>query len=154
MSSFINDQRAVMEPYSDLPAMTLAVVGFIVFIGIVTQVYVGFQEKAFIAEHYQDAANLARKLSRDSSILGSSDIIDASKIEGLDSKEFVKKYGIYYNFILKVEAKSESRTYFRIIKDPDITESKSGVSASLPVTIKINDVEELPGVLTVKLWRK
>jgi len=154
ISSFINNERAIMEPYSDLPAMALAVVGFIVFIGIVTQAYVSFQEKAFIAENYQDAANLARKLSKDISLSGSSDTIDASMIENLDQKEFMKKYGKVYNFIFKVEANSEERSYFRLIKDPDITESKYGISASLPVTVRINDVEELPGVLTVKIWRK
>lgn len=153
-SSFFNNDSAAMEPYSDLPAMALTVIGFMIFIGIVTQAYISFQDKAFIAQHYQDAENLARKLSKDSMIVGSSGAIDASKIENLNYEELKRKYGSFYNFIFKLEANCQGKSYFRIIRDPDITESESGISASLPVTIRINDVEELPGVLTVKLWRK
>ena len=29
-----------------------------------------------------------------------------------------------------------------------------GVSASVPVTIRLNEVDELPGSLTVKIWEK
>jgi hypothetical protein len=70
MSSFINDEKGVIEPYTELPAMALAVVGFIVFIAVLTQAYTTYQEKSFIAGHYQDAANLAQKLGRDSILTG------------------------------------------------------------------------------------
>ncbi len=158
MSSFISDDRAVVEPHADMPAMALAVVGFIVFIAVMSQAYGAFQNKAFIAENYQDAANLAEKLSRDASLTGSlrPDVIDAAKLEelGNDPQELMKKYGAHYNFVLKVEVDTISRTYTEIIKDPDISESKYGVSSSIPVTVRLNEAQELPGMLTVKIWRK
>lgn len=158
MSSFISDDRAVVEPHGDLPAMALAVVGFIVFIAVISQAYVAFQNKAFIAENYQDAANLAEKLSRDASLTGSlrPDVIEAAKLEelGNDPQELMKKYGAHYNFVLKVEVDTMSRRYTKIIKDPDISQSKYGVSSSIPVTVRLNEAQELPGTLTVKIWRK
>ena len=157
MSSFINDNKGMIEPYADLTAMALAVVGFIVFIAIIAQSYMTFQEKTFIAEHFHDAVALAEKLSRDKVLTGRSpDIIDSMKIEELskDPEEIIKKYGAYYNFMFKIEASSASREYSRVIKDPDVAESKIGISASIPITVRINDVQELPGTLTVKLWRK
>ncbi len=158
MSSFINDENGVIEPYAELTAMALAISGFIIFFAVVAQAYMTYQQKAFIAEHYQDAAALAEKLSRDSSLTVSAhpDIIDAGRVGEIsgDPQEIMKKYGAYYNFLLKVEANSAVRDYSVIIKDPRMTESKTGVSASVPVTVRINEVQEIPGTLSVKIWRK
>src|SRR4030043_469038 len=97
MSSFISDERAVVEPHVDMPAMALAVVGFVVFIAIMSQAYGAYQNKAFISENYQDASNLAEKLSRESTLTGSMrpDVIDAVRLEavGNDPKELMQKYG-------------------------------------------------------------
>jgi hypothetical protein len=155
MSSFINDERGVIEPYTELPAMALAVIGFIVFIAVITQAYAAYQEKSFIAGHYQDAANLAGKLGKDESLAGNRPgIIDSAKLETIknDPAEIIKKYGSYYNFMFKVESNSNKRAYSIVIKSTG--ESKIGVSASIPVIVKFNDVEEQPGTLTVKIWSK
>jgi hypothetical protein len=158
MSSFISDESAVVEPHVDMPAMALAVVGFIVFIAIMSQAYGAYQNKAFIAENYQDASNLAEKLSRESRLTGSErpDVIDALRLEavGNDPQELMQKYGAFYNFMLKVQVDTQSRTYIKIIRNPGISESKYGISSSIPVTVRLNDVQELPGTLTVKIWRK
>ena len=155
MSSFINDEKGLIEPYTELPAMALAVVGFIVFIALLTQAYTTYQEKSFIAGHYQDAANLARKLGRDSSLTGGHPgVIDSGKLEKLDTAELFRKYGSYYNFMFKIDSNSEHRSYNIIIKNPDYGDSKIGVSASIPITVRFNDVEEQPGTLTVKIWGK
>lgn len=158
MSLFTSDERGVMEPYTELPAMALATVGFVIFIALVAQAYSTYQQKAFIAEHYQDAANLAEKLGKDSMIASSvrPDLIDASRIEALshDPKELMEKYGAYYNFMFKIEVNSENRRYSVIVKNPKISEPDNGVSASRPVTVRLNEVQELPGMLTVKIWRK
>ncbi|VVB86159.1 Uncharacterised protein [uncultured archaeon] len=141
-----------------MPAMALAVVGFIVFIAVMSQAYGTYQNKAFIAQNYQDASNLAEKLSRDSMLTGSvrPDVVDVARLEelGKDPEELMSKYDAYYNFIFKVEVDSNSRKYISIIKNPGVQESKYGVSSSIPVTVRLNDAQELPGTLTVKIWRK
>jgi hypothetical protein len=157
MSSFINDEKGIIEPYSELPAMALAVVGFIVFMAVLTQVSTTYQEKSFIAGHFQDASNLAGKLGKDSSLIGTRPgIIDSGKLGSLknDPDEIIKKYGSYYNFMFKVESNSGERAYSIVIKKPKSGEQKAGVSASIPVSIGLNDVEEIPGTLTVRLWSK
>ncbi len=138
--------------------MALAVAGFIIFIALVTGAYTSYNQKSFIAEHYQDASNLAEKLSKDSALAGSlrPDIIDAARIEELSKnpKELMQKYGLHYDFVFTVEARSENRVYSRVIKNPEVEESKLGVSASIPVTVRFNEVQEVPGTLTVRIWRK
>ena len=157
MSSFINDEKGIIEPYSELPAMALALVGFIVFMAVLAQAYTTYQEKSFIAGHFQDASSLAMKLGKDSSLTGTRPgIIDSGKLETLknDPDEIIKKYGSYYNFIFKVESNSREKAYSIVIKKPASVESNIGVSASIPVTIGLNDVEEIPGTLTVRIWSK
>jgi hypothetical protein len=155
MSSFINDEKGMIEPYTELPVMALAVVGFIVFTAVLAQAYTTYQEKSFMAGHYQDAANLARKLVRDSTLTGGRPgVIDSGKLEILDPVEIFQKYGSYYNFMFKVDSYSDNRAYSIVIKNLRSRESKIGISASIPVTVRLNDVEEQPGTLTVKIWRK
>lgn len=157
ISSFINDEKGIIEPYSELPAMALAVVGFIIFMAVLAQAYTTYQEKSFIAGHFQDASNLAKKLGKESSLTGTRPgIIDSGKLESLknDPDEIFKKYGSYYNFMFKVESNSGERAYSIIIKKPDSGEQKVGVSASIPVTVALNDVEEIPGTLSVRIWSK
>jgi len=157
MSSFTSDEKGMIEPYSELPAMALAVVGFIVFMAILAQAYTTYQEKSFIAGHFQDASNLASKLGKDSSLTGTRPgIIDSGKLETLknDPDEIIRKYGSYYNFMFKLESNSGERAYSIIIKKPDSAEPKVGVSVSIPVTVALNDVEEIPGTLTVRIWSK
>ena len=155
MSSFINDDRGMIEPYSELPAMALAVIGFMVFMAVMAQAYTTYQEKSFIAGHYEDAANLAQKLGRDSTLTGGyPGVIDSEKLQKLDPAEIFQQYGSYYNFMFKIDSNSENRAYNIIIKNPNLSESKIGVSASIPVTVRFNDVEEQPGTLTVKIWGK
>jgi len=155
MSSFTSDEKGLIEPYTELPVMALAVVGFIVFIAVLAQAYTTYQEKSFMAGHYQDAANLARKLGRDNTLTGDRPgVIDSRKLEILDPVEIFRQYGSYYNFMFKVDSNSENRAYSIVIKNPRLREPKIGISASIPVTVRINDVEEQPGILTVKIWRK
>jgi len=154
-ASFINNDKGLIEPYAELPAMALAVVGFIVFITVLSQAYTTYQEKSFIAGHYQDAANLAQKLGRDSSLTGGRPgAIDSGRLETLDTAGIFKQYGSFYNFMFKIDSVSENRVYNIAIKNPEFGESKIGVSASIPVTVRFNDVEEQPGTLTVKIWSK
>lgn len=155
MYSLVKDERGVIEPYTELPAMALAVVGFIVFFAILTQAYTTYEEKSFLAGHYQDAANLARKLGGDSALTGGRPgIIDSQRLEKLDPEEIFHEYGSYYDFMFKVDSISENKAYNILIRDPDNVESGIGISASIPVTVRFNDVEEQPGTLTVKIWRK
>ena len=106
MSSFISDERGVVEPHIDMPAMALAVVGFVVFIAVISQAFGAYQNKSFIAKNYQDAMNLAEKLSRDSSLTGGvrPDVIDVERLDmiGKEPMELMRKYGAHYNFMFKV----------------------------------------------------
>ena len=149
---FTSDERAVVEPNSDLIAMALAVIGFIIFISVMAHTYQVYQEKTLIAQHYGDAASLAGLLRNDPVLTapGRPDLIDAYRVESLgagDISELKDRYGTRYDFSFKVEAPP---TYSKVVG----TSEDLGVSASIPVTIRLNEAEEMPGTLTVKLWER
>ncbi len=149
---FTSNERAVVEPNSDLVAMALAVIGFVIFISLMSHTYQVYQEKTFIAQHYDDAASLAGLLRNDPLLTAPErpDLIDASRVESLgagDISELEDRYGTRYDFSFKVEVPP---IYSKVVG----TSEDLGVSASIPVTIRLNEAEEMPGTLTVKIWEK
>ncbi len=149
---FTSDEQAVVEPNSDLVAMALAVIGFVIFISVMAHTYQVYQEKTYIAQHYDDAASLAGLLRNDPLLTapGRPDLIDAFRVESMsagDIGELKDRYGTRYDFSFKVEAPP---TYSKVVG----TSEDLGVSASIPVTIRLNEAEEIPGTLTVKLWER
>ena len=149
---FTSDERAVVEPNSDLVAMALAVIGFVIFISVMAHTYQVYQEKTFIAQHYDDAVSLAGLLRNDPllTVPGCPVLIDASRVESMDAgdiNELRDKYATRYNFSFKIEVPP---TYSKVVG----TSEDLGVSASIPVTIRLNEAEEIPGTLTVKIWER
>jgi len=149
---FTKDERAVVEPSSDLVVMALAVIGFVIFISVMAHTYQIYQEKTLIAQHYDDAVSLAGLLRNDPLLTDPDcpELIDASRVESLgagDINELKGKYAARYNFSFKIEVPP---TYSKVVG----TSEELGISASIPVTIRLNDVEEMPGTLTVKIWEK
>ena len=149
---FTKDERGVVEPSSDLVVMALAVIGFVIFISVIAQTYQIYQEKTLIAQQYGDAVSLAELLRNDPllTVPRCPELIDASRLESLDAgdiNELRGKYAARYNFSFKIEVPS---TYSNVVG----TSEELGVSASVPVTIRLNEVEEMPGTLTVKIWEK
>ena len=149
---FTKDERAVVEPNSDMVAMVLAVIGFVIFISVIAQTYQIYQEKTLIAQQYGDAMSLAELLGNDPllTVPRCPELIDASRVESLDAgdiNELRGKYAARYNFSFKIEVPP---TYSKVVG----TSEDLGVSASIPVTIRLNEVKEMPGTLTVKIWEK
>ena len=149
---FTKDERAVVEPSSDLVVMALAVIGFVIFISVIAQTYQIYQEKTLIAQQYGDAVSLAELLRNDPllTVPRCPELIDASRLESLDAgdiNELRGKYAARYNFSFKIEVPP---TYSKVVG----TSEELGISASVPVTIRLNEVEEMPGTLTVKIWER
>ncbi|MCL7412783.1 MAG: hypothetical protein M8353_04085 [ANME-2 cluster archaeon] len=149
---FTSDERGIIEPNSDIIAMALTVVGFIIFISLIAHTYQVSDEKTYIAQHYEDAASLAGLLRNEPMLTAPDrpDLIDAVRVESLTSGDIDAlndRYGTRYGFSLKVEVPS---MYRKVVG----TAEELGVSASVPVTIRLNEVDELPGTLTVKIWER
>jgi hypothetical protein len=162
MFSFTRDDRGILEPYGDMIAMVFVVIGFVFFFAIASQAYIAYRDKAFIAESYEDAVHLADNIKGNPYITWNdergerSDLIDAEKLDRLDknNKNYDEEYAGYFfkqypkvKFSMKVETENEVW-----IIEQDGTSTK-GFSTSVPVTVRMNAREYVPGILTVKIWR-
>ena len=57
------DERGVLEPHADLLSVALAVIGFMVFAALMSQTYLGYEDRSFALENYESASLLAESLA-------------------------------------------------------------------------------------------
>ena len=60
--SMFRDERGVLEPHAELLSTALAVIGFVVFAAILSQTYLGYEDRSFALENYESASLLAKPL--------------------------------------------------------------------------------------------
>jgi hypothetical protein len=141
------DDRAVTEPYTDLPALGLVAVGILLFGYLLCSAYSAYEAKASYVDLKDDLRTMAVALSADPGITfdGISGIMDARKLDNLSlSASFLRKYG-----------RPGEGVFIEIMADRHgWTSGASGkVTAgyALPVTVRLNDARCLPGTLTISL---
>lgn len=69
LSGFLKNERAFLEPQTDLLAVGLAVIGFVVFAAILSRTYLAYEEHSFALENYESATLLAENLARNGAFL-------------------------------------------------------------------------------------
>ncbi len=86
-SSFIDDDRGVTEPYTDLPAVGLVVVGILLFGYLLCSAYSAYAAKASYADMKEDLRTLAVALSGDPGIAceGGTAVLDARKLDNISA---------------------------------------------------------------------
>ncbi|MGE5465289.1 MAG: hypothetical protein ACM3PB_00140 [Betaproteobacteria bacterium] len=143
--SFINDDRAVTEPYTDLPAIGLVVVGVLLFGYLLCSAYSACAAKAAYADMKDDLRTLALSLSADPGIAldGGASVLDAHKLDNISTtSEMIRKYGRPGETVAIQVAAGGFRWS---------SGSMDRVSAGymLPVTVRLNDACCIAGTLTV-----
>lgn len=150
--TLLRDDSGIMEPYSDLPAMMLVIIGFIVFMVVAVQAYDSYADRTFVLEHQQDAHLLLENVKKDLSISERPGVISAQKLENLDVASFSRRYGSGFGFKVKVVSTDPNHEYTKLISS-DNSDSDVGVTASTLVSVQLNDALIVPGTITVKIWR-
>ncbi|MDR7665051.1 hypothetical protein RG963_04450 [Methanosarcina sp. Z-7115] len=62
-TSMFRDERGVLEPHADLLSVALAVIGFMVLAALMSQTYLGYEDRSFALENYESASLLAKNLA-------------------------------------------------------------------------------------------
>jgi hypothetical protein len=158
------DERAVLEPQSDILSTVLAVIGFVVFAALLSQAYLGYEDRSFALENYESASLLADALSAAPALKAESmNQLSATALDKLAGPEGIKEreklflaFSGNYPFLFEVRAED------RLLKwriEPDnsepefFTKDRDKVAASVPVVIELNPAESVPGTLTVVLYK-
>ncbi|OPY30774.1 MAG: hypothetical protein A4E28_00132 [Methanocella sp. PtaU1.Bin125] len=147
MSLFLNDDRAVTEPYTDLPALGLVAIGVLLFSYMVLSAYSSYEAKTYYADRKDDLRTMAVAIAADTSVAcsGMSWVLEAQKLDNLSVRTDVfQGYGCPGE---QVAAGIEGGIFaWSGGRHGDGTRS---ASYRLPVAIKLNDALCVPGTLTV-----
>ncbi|WP_333786440.1 hypothetical protein [Methanomethylovorans sp.] len=158
---FINDDRAILEPQNDIFATALLVLGFVVFACVVSKTYIAHQDSAFALENYEQASLIAQSIAHSQMLQGSrQDLISAEKLDTLNGPQadlhtlslFFDSFSPNVNF--QVDISTENGEHIWHIHKPASSSSSMGqIAASIPVTLELNPMQQVPGTLTVKLLK-
>lgn len=161
MYLFTNDDRAILEPQNDIFATALLVLGFVVFACIVSKTYIIHQDSSFALENYDQVSLVAESIAHSQMLQGSrQDLISAEKLDQLSGPEtdsqilslFFCSFSPNINF--QVDISTEDGEYsWQICQPSSVSGSMEHIAASVPVTLELNPMQQVPGTLTVKLFK-
>ncbi|HWQ44489.1 MAG TPA: hypothetical protein VN373_02345 [Methanosarcina barkeri] len=158
------DERGVLEPHADLLSVALAVIGFMVLAALMSQTYLGYEDRSFALENYESASLLAKNLAEapvlkveTSSLLSAAALDELSGPEGIRERErFFAAFSGNYLFLVEIRT-GDGQWHWRIEPDnaepESLMEGREKVAASVPVIIELNPAESVPGILTVVLYK-
>ena len=135
------------EPYTDLPALGLVVVGVLLFGYLLCSAYSAYASEASYADLKDDLRTMAMALSGDPALAceGGTAILDARKLDNLSAgSDFLRRYG-----------RPGQTVALEIIVDGGRwsagTVDHAVAGYSLPVAVRLNDARCLAGTLTVSV---
>ncbi len=158
------DDRGVLEPHTDLLSVALAVIGFMVFAALMSQTYLGYEDRSFALENYETASLLAENLADALALEAeSSGLISAASLDILSGPDGVSErtrlfaaYSGNYRFLVEVQT-GDGQWHWRITPDNTDPEAFADdlekVAASVPVIIELNPAESISGMLTVVIYK-
>jgi hypothetical protein len=158
------DERGVLEPHADLLSVALAVIGFMVLAALMSQTYLGYEDRSFALENYESASLLAKNLAEapvlkveTSSLLSAAALDELSGPEGIRERErFFAAFSGNYLFLVEIRT-GDGQWHWRIepnnAEPESLMEGREKVAASVPVIIELNPAESVPGILTVVLYK-
>jgi len=150
--AFVHDERAVSEEFTTLPALSVVMIGFTLFIVLLAQTYTAYEERIDRLQRYHTADTLALKLTNpDCYFIKEGGLIDIQILQDdTQSLERIRneyqKSGI--TFILRLRWTNTSEDFPEEL--PSITGNR--VAVSKDVGIYLNEAQTVPGTLTIILW--
>ncbi|AKB43023.1 hypothetical protein MSVAZ_0754 [Methanosarcina vacuolata Z-761] len=158
------DERGVLEPHTDLLSVALAVIGFMVFAALMSQTYLGYEDRSFALENYETASLIAENLAdapaleaESTGLLSAASLDTFSGPNGANERErLFAAFSRNYRFLVEVRT-GDGQWHWQIKPDdaePDaFADGLEKVAASVPVVIKLNPAESVPGTLTVVIYK-
>lgn len=163
-SGLFRDESGVLEPQADLLSTALAVIGFVVFAVLLSQGYLGYEDRSFALENYESASLLAESLAGSPFLrTGNPDLLSAGVLDGLSDPggkaERERLFAAFSgNYVFLIEVRTlDGKWKWKIMPDDRdpvfFFEDTDLIAASVPVVIELNPAESVPGTLTVVLYQ-
>jgi len=150
---FLMNDEAVSEEFTTLPALSVVMIGFALFIVLFSQTYLVYEGRMQQLEEYQTADALANKLTNpDCFFIKEGGLVDLPLLSNdtFSLKRICdqwKQSGI--NFFLRLHWSNVTMDF----PEPSNASMSHRVAVSRQVGVFLSDAQTVPGVLTVILWR-
>lgn len=156
------DESGILEPQSDILSTALAVIGFTVLAALMSQAYLGYEDRSFSLENYESASLLADSIARAPALrAGSSNLLSAESLDKLsgpgglkDREKLFAAFSGNYQFYIEIKTQDELWNW-RVepvnVGSDFFSEGREKIAASVPVVIELNPAKSVPGTITVVL---
>ena len=157
--SLLKNKEAISEEFTSLPALTIVLIGFTLFILIITNSYNAYNIRIDSIDKYQTASYISNKLTNpDCYFIMEGGMIDLPLLDSPDTTESDDKLndmrkefsssGI--NFSVVISWNNQKKCFPEDSIPNDIGDT---VAVSKTVSIYLNEAQTKPGKLTVVSWR-
>lgn len=152
---FIKDENAISEEFTSLPALSIVMIGFAIFIILIANTYATYTTRIESLDKYQTADFIVTKLTNpDSFLIKEGGIVDLPLLKNSDTEinQLRSKYrasGV--DFIIRI---SYEDTVVKLPSNADDLLSNAGdrVAVTKHVGIYLNQAQTKPGRLTIIAW--
>lgn len=158
LRDIVNNNEAISEEFTSLPALSIVMIGFSVFLLLMANTYSAYVSRIESLDKYQAANFLKTKLTNpDCFFIKEGGLVDLSTLDDTstsDTKinELRKKYrGQGIDFILQVSYQDIQKRY-PSNADGLLIQSGDRVASSKSIGIYINPAQTFAGQLTVITW--
>lgn len=158
------DESGILEPQSDILSTALAVIGFTVLAALMSQAYLGYEDRSFSLENYESASLLADSIARAPALrAGSSNLLSAESLDKLsgpgglkDREKLFAAFSGNYQFYIEIKTQDELWNW-RVepvnVGSDFFSEGREKIAVSVPVVIELNPAKSVPGTLKVVLLK-
>jgi len=154
LRKFIKDEKAISEEFTTLPALSIVMVGFTLFLLLITNTYNAYETRIDTIEKYTTADFIATKITNpDCSFIKEGGIVSIPLLNNHESKDMLhtlkeeyKKSGI--EFIIRIEWDDKYIDFPENLSD----DVYNRIAVSKEIGVYLNEAQTKPGKLTVILW--
>jgi len=150
---FFIDEHAVSEEFTSLPALSMVMVGFTLFLLLLVQTHTAYETRIDVLENFQTGDHIACKLlSPDCFFIREGGLVDLPVLhEDTTSLQLLcdqyQNSGVTFFIRLHWNKSTEDFPW------PLPSTSINRIALSKNVGIFLSDVQTVPGILTIILWR-
>jgi len=150
---FLKNEEAVSEEFTVLPALSVVMIGFALFVVLLAQTYITYADRIDRLQSYQTADGLLQKLTNpDCFFIREAGLVDLDLLQNdtISLQNFLEQYtksGLFFHVQLhwndQIWDFPES-----MASNPDIR-----IAVSKEIGIYLNEAQTTPGTLTILLWK-
>lgn len=151
--SFWGNDQGVSEEYTSLPALSVVMIGFSLFLILLAHTYTAYQERMTFLQEYQIADAIAEKLTNPDCCWMRNGLVDVPLLStSLDQVMLLREQYHQSNlsFILRLRYHEEVCDY----PEPLSSVTTNRVAVEKELGMYLNEAQTTPGTFTVIVWRR